>query len=145
MTSTRRIACTAGSLLAASLCASGCRSSAARSVIPTPTARTVTTPPGRAGVISVLTGFDRAILLRAMTSARGYLSPSLASQTPPMTLASVLGLQDIPRSASFSHVQVNGSRASALIAFRTGSKTARDQIGLTRTNGAWRIASIRQE
>lgn len=144
MTSRRRIASLGELLLAVGVCATGCRSSAARRVIPTPTAHTVTMPPGRAGVTSVLTGFDRAILIRAMTSARSYLSPPLAAETPPMALASLLGLQDIPRGARYSSVTVKGRRASALVSFRTGSQTARDRISLTRTNGIWRISSIRQ-
>lgn len=132
-----------GALLTVAIGITGCRSSADQKVIPTPAPHVATTPPGRAGVISVLSSFDRAVVIRAMTSARSYLSPALAAQAPPMGLASLLGLQDIPRSARYSDVHVNGRRATANLTLRTRSQAVTDGVTLLRRGGTWRISAIR--
>lgn len=130
-------------LLIVTVMSSGCRSSAAQRPLPTPTTHTVTTPPGRAGVLAVIGSFNRAVLIRAMTAARGYLTPSLAAQTPPMELASLLGLQHIPRGAGYGRVRVRGTRASAVVTYRTASGAVHDSLRLVRRGGTWLISAIR--
>lgn len=86
--------------------------------------------------------FDRAVLLREMTSARGYLTPSLAAATPPVQLASLLGLQAIPRTAHYSIVRVTSRRAVSHVTYASASGVVRDIVTLTRANGTWRISAI---
>jgi hypothetical protein len=131
-------------LLLVALLLSACRSSASQAIpTPAPTVPPLKTPSGRQGVKEVMAMFDRAIVIRAMTSARGYLSPSLAATTPPMQLAALLGLRSIPRAARFSVSQVTARRATVDVVYTAASGSVHDVATLARAQGTWRISSIR--
>lgn len=125
---------------------SGCHSTASSS-IPNPTPRPTVAPlptalPGVAGVVGLVDTFDRAVVIGAMTSARGYLTPALAAQSPPMTLPIQLGLPTIPRSAGFTVRSANARRAMVEAKYHLASGIVHDQLSLVRLGGMWRIAKI---
>lgn len=129
-------------LLAATLCLSGCKSTAGSRPAPTVTALPVTPVPPRAGVEATMNTFDSAVLARAMTSARGYLTPALGAQTPPMQLAGVLGLQAVPTSARYTITRLSTRAATLRLTFTTGRGRSTSILHLTDTVHGWRISAI---
>lgn len=138
----------AGLATFAIICFSGCRSTVSSS-IPNPTPRPTVAPvptalPGAAGVANLMDTFDRAVVIGAMTSARGYLTPALAAQSPPMVLPITLGLAKIPKTARYTIRSVNGQRAAVAVTYHLASGSAHDQLSLVRLRGMWRISRIRR-
>lgn len=120
----------------------GCRTSAGTSPAPTVTALPVAAVSPRQGVHRLMDTFDRAVLIRAMTSARGYLTPALAAQTPPMRLAAALGLRNIPRAAHYTVTHLGPQRATVEVQYQVSPTAARDRLTLVQKRGLWRIAVI---
>jgi hypothetical protein len=89
--------------------------------------------------------FNRAVLLRAMTSARGYLSASLAATTPPMQLTALLGTRSIPLAAHYSILHVTRSRAAVEVTYTFAKGSVRNSMTLVRTHGTWRISAIQAQ
>lgn len=130
------------------ICFSGCRSTVSSS-IPNPTPRPTVAPlptalPGAAGVANLMDTFDRAVVIGAMTSARGYLTPALAVQSPPMSLPLQLGLPKIPKSARYTIRAVNDQRATVAVTYHLASGSVHDQLSLVRLRNMWRISRIKR-
>lgn len=133
-------------LLAVTL--SGCHSTVTSS-IPNPTPRPTIAPlptalPGAPGVANLMHTFDRAIVIGAMTSARSYLTPALAAQSPPMELPVELGVPKIPKSARYTIRSVNNHRATVEATYHLASGSVRDQFSVVRLRSMWRIAAIKR-
>lgn len=88
--------------------------------------------------------FDRAVVIGAMTSARGYLTPALATQSPPMELPVMLGVPNIPRSAYYTIDSVNSRHATVDVTYRLATSSVRDRLSIVRVRSLWRIAEIKR-
>jgi hypothetical protein len=135
------------SALVASTVLGGCASSSGATT-PTATSAPATVPPptsipGRPGVEEIMGMFDQAVINRAMTSARGFLTPSLARTTPPMTLAADLGLRNVPVTATYTIVSSGRDRAVVDVTYGLAHGKVRDRLSLVRAADGWRIAAIR--
>jgi hypothetical protein len=88
--------------------------------------------------------FDEAVLLRAMTLTRSYLTPSFAAQTSSMALPTLLGLQgSIPTSAKYTVLSLGSRRAEVAVVYHLATGSARDRLILVYNGTLWRVSAIR--